>query len=216
VSWGGTRAAEGGDSLLTPLDAKLRADLLARNNHGNHHHGDQNRRRVTVTDAYSSGGGALKRAPPGGKTGLGKGKGPAVGGGAAVVVLDRLASLASLGQAPPSPRPLPSTSHRQSPSSAPSSSHATTAPVFPSERLCGHGLSGPLTDLHARFVAAALCGAFLLVTPAEEAGPSSSSLEGAGKEEPKAPEALKAPSKERSCPMVAHPDALPRWVRAFS
>jgi hypothetical protein len=98
-----------------------------------------------------------------------------------VVVLDRFRSLASLGE------------------------------TFPHRRLCGHGFSGPITDLHARLLLALLCAAPLLADQATKAAPINDHDHGS------AAQAL-ASGKEATggCGDVAAPESFPSWVRAFS
>ena len=86
----------------------------------------------------------------------------------AVLVLDRLRTLSNLGE------------------------------EFPFQRLCGHGFSGPLTDLHARLLLALLCVDFLKPT-----------YGGSGKSE----SGWSSPSK--ACSEVSAPDSLPHWARNF-
>ena len=163
VSWGGTRVADGGDpgSLLAPLDAKLRAELLARN-----------------------------ARPRSGGT------------GARVLVLDRLKSLTGLGVGPAEASSSSARGKRGSVAPAAGAAAASGA-GFPSERLCGHGLSGPVTDLHARFLAAALCSAHLAPNHQASGGVGGGDGdEGTGRGD--------------KCALTAPPDSLPRWVRAFT
>jgi hypothetical protein len=92
-----------------------------------------------------------------------------------VVVLDRLRTLSSLGDA------------------------------FPHDRLCGHGFSGPLTDLHARMVLALLCWPEFAVAPDRAQGRVSE------KEDRRGVWA----GKLSACGSAMAPGSLPRWVREF-
>jgi len=88
-----------------------------------------------------------------------------------VVVFDRLRTLGNLGEA------------------------------FPFKRLCGHGFSGPITDLHARLLLALLCARSLAGTEN-----SVGTTEQGGW--------WVAPGNE-VCSEVAAPESLPHWARTF-
>jgi hypothetical protein len=94
-----------------------------------------------------------------------------------VVVFDRLRTLGNLGEA------------------------------FPFKRLCGHGFSGPITDLHARLLLALLCASSLAGTVDRRTETKSVGTTEQGWW-------WAAPGK-KVCSEVAAPESLPHWARTF-
>jgi len=94
---------------------------------------------------------------------------------------------------------------------------ATLGESFPHRRLCGHGFSGPITDLHARLLLALLCSAPQL-SAQEKMLSAYESSEEASRTMP-APEAVTSVEDDRQakrCNEVLEAKNFPSWVRSFS